>query len=595
MTQTPVPSAQAARVKDKAPGEGLWLFPSIGQALPSFVTRESFRYQPLATQEEMPAHHASPGPGPGLAGPSLQVGFPPSPDSFAGWHAPHAPQPSSFSLMPPAAASGLQLQMYSPELGPSAMGSLPPREDPRMQAMLHAAWASRLTQGSAWSSANAPHPPASASSFADAGVVQAELAGPVQVETPAPGTGLAAGTSKAAAEYWAEVAAAVSPPRPQPLSAEIRHGATVAASSFHEKNLSVAREPPGRAKRLVRIRGLKSAEGSQLNGQLGRCDRLNDKTGRWGVILGDGTKKALKAENLFSFDEYLKVAHEGRTPVDIGPFMNDFLTNSKYDAPGKTAAGYKAEPGLSPQERLQQSYEKAQREGRKASPRLSKDEEKSGKYSPFVVKKVELQAGPIELGIIAPRSQDSRRPIPTILAISRGDQSHVAKLFRALRAEERGWQVLVPMRTANTPDFFEPAGQSILEQLMKAVLEDRESDISPFGAMSNVFHFLGISHGAAALLSLACKSPEQVGSLTLIQGFLPQLTEVQALRNMENIHFYVGDQDELGHREYLRGIKDSLKEAGGRLHTHIVKGASHYDIDKFIDLEDLWKRLELAR
>eukprot|EP00439_Symbiodinium_sp_Y106_P058988 s5120_g8.t1 len=345
---------------------------------------------------------------------------------------------------------------------------------------------------------------------------------------------------------------------------------------------------------LVRIRGLQSAEGSKLNGQLGRCDRLDEKTGRWGVILGDGQTKALRADNIFSFDEYLKVAHEGRTPVDIGPFMNDFLTNPKYDAPAG-AAGYKSRAGLSPQERLQQSYDKAQREGRRASPRLSKDDEKSGRYSPFLVKQVELQAGSIELGIIAPKSQDSRRPIPTILAISRGEQRHVAKLFRALRAEEHGWQLLVPMRTANSPDFFEPAGQTILEQLMKAVLEDRESDISPFGAMSNVFHLLGISHGAAALLSLACRVPEQVGSLTLIQGFLPQLCEVQALRNMENIRFYVGDQDELGHREYLRGIKESLKEAGGRAHTHVVKGASHYDIDKFIDLEDLWKRLELAR
>ena len=106
----------------------------------------------------------------------------------------------------------------------------------------------------------------------------------------------------------------------------------------------------------------------------------------------------------------------------------------------------------------------------------------------------------------------------------------------------------------------------------------------------------------------ACTFPSfgTQGSLTLIQGFLPQLCEVQAdqkhgaqgspltlssahrqhqaLRNMENIRFYVGDQDELGsglsgvlsrkdlpradapswsgHREYLRGIKESLKAPG---------------------------------
>ena len=86
-------------------------------------------------------------------------------------------------------------------------------------------------------------------------------------------------------------------------------------------------------------------------------------------------------------------------------------------------------------------------------------------------------------------------------------------------------------------------------------------------------------------------------------------------------------------RGYYSPVDGRLwEEAGGRAHTHVawhpicrrqngcnlpfgpeVKGASHYDIDKFIDLEeraqwcsaaslclrrlvqDLWKRLELAR
>ncbi|CAK9001687.1 unnamed protein product [Durusdinium trenchii] len=201
----------------------------------------------------------------------------------------------------------------------------------------------------------------------------------------------------------------------------------------------------------------------------------------------------------------------------------------------------------------------------------------------------------MELGIIAPSASEARRPIPTILAISRGEQRHVARLFRALRAETRGWQLLVPMRSGSSPDFFEPAGITMLQQFLQAVLDDHNRDIAPFAPMSNVFHMMGVSHGSAALLSLASKVPERTGSLSLITGFFPQFCEIEALRNMKSIHFYAGDQDELGHREYLRGIKESLKEAGGHAHMHTVKGASHYDIDEFIDLEDLWQRLELAR
>eukprot|EP00434_Breviolum_minutum_P005652 symbB.v1.2.004978.t1/scaffold288.1/size478366/8 len=339
---------------------------------------------------------------------------------------------------------------------------------------------------------------------------------------------------------------------------------------------------------LVRLRGLKA---TQLNGQLGRCDRLED-SGRWSVILGDGSRKALKAENLFSFDEYIKVAHEGRVPTDVGPFMNDFLTNPKYDAINRGSSKGKT---LSAQERVQASYEKAQREGRRASPRLSQDEEHSGHYSAVSVKKVELQAGSMELAIVAPPAQELSTPLPTILAISRGEQRHVAKLFRALRAEEHRWQLLIPLRASNSPDFFEPAGVTMLQQFLQAVLDDHNRDITPFAPMSNVFHMVGMSHGSAALLSLASKTPDRTGSLNLITGFLPQFCEIEALRNLKNIHFYVGDQDELGHREYLKGIKESLKEAGGHAHMHIVKGATHYDINEFIDLEDVWKRLEFAR
>eukprot|EP00439_Symbiodinium_sp_Y106_P063870 s5120_g9.t4 len=182
-------------------GEGLWLFPHIGQALPSFLTQESFRYVPLATQEEMPLQHAG-------------VGHPPSSESFTGWHA----QPGSFSL-PASSASGLQSFSVSPDFGLGHMAPSmvlgPLGQDPRREAMLHAAWAARLTQGSPWSSAPAS---ATSPSIAEPPVRHAELAGPVQVmpaEIPVAGT---AGTEETAADRWGDVAAIISPQR---LSAEI--------------------------------------------------------------------------------------------------------------------------------------------------------------------------------------------------------------------------------------------------------------------------------------------------------------------------------------------------------------------------------------
>eukprot|EP00913_Durusdinium_trenchii_P006892 g6483.t1 len=84
-------------------------------------------------------------------------------------------------------------------------------------------------------------------------------------------------------------------------------------------------------------------------------------------------------------------------------------------------------------------------------------------------------------------------------------KGHVARLFRALRAETRGWQLLVPMRSGSSPDFFEPAGITMLQQFLQAVLDDHNRDIAPFAPMSNVFHMMGVSHGSAALLSLASK------------------------------------------------------------------------------------------
>eukprot|EP00930_Biecheleria_cincta_P046465 TRINITY_DN32045_c0_g1_i1.p1 TRINITY_DN32045_c0_g1~~TRINITY_DN32045_c0_g1_i1.p1 ORF type:complete len:407 (+),score=73.64 TRINITY_DN32045_c0_g1_i1:85-1221(+) len=360
---------------------------------------------------------------------------------------------------------------------------------------------------------------------------------------------------------------------------------------------------------LVRVRGLSSAAGKSLNGQLGRCDRFEEKTGRWGVLLNDGSSKALKPENLFSFDEYMQIAHGGVVPTSVAPYLEDFQRNPKYGAlpgdagslvihkDGKKPGGYATKVEESPMDMLKA----LQRQGRKASPRLSPEEEGSGKFSKFTVKDSEVTAGSMRFAIIAPEAPKKekgaeRKPLPTVLAVSRGDQRHVARLFRAMRAEQRGWQVLVPMRVDNSsPDFFSPPGMKMLQEFMDAVLDESNSELVPFSVMSGVFHFVGVSHGAASMLGLATLQPERVASLSMVTGFLPTFCSLEAIRSLKDVHFYVGEDDEMGHKEYLKDVSIKLKAVGGHPHTHVVKGAGHYDITEHLDLEEFWRRLEAAR
>jgi hypothetical protein len=390
--------------------------------------------------------------------------------------------------------------------------------------------------------------------------------------------------------------------------------------------MTVPDEPvPLRKGVLVRIRGLTSGAGLELNGLLGRCEIFDPKSGRWGITIHDGSLKAIKAGNLFSFDEYLRVAQGGIRPLDMSQFMEDFATNPKYE--------------ILPQEKRDDysSKKKVVALARKASPPPTKAEEMSGKLSPFVVKEVELQAGSLKFAVIAspepipqtalepmtPKSQEAASPVhfymgdspdkaarvrhfnigetfeevrkrcPTIVAVSRGGQQHVAKLSRLLRAELHGWQLIVAMRPEGSPDLYEPAGTTLLQQFLEALLV--RDDLTPFAVLSDVFHLLGMSNGGAAVLALAAKVPTLVASLTLVTGYIPQLTDVQALRIISPIHFYVGDNDEMGHEDELRNARAEILSAGGTAHLHIVKGAGHFDITEHLNLKTFWGRFEAAR
>jgi len=156
--------------------------------------------------------------------------------------------------------------------------------------------------------------------------------------------------------------------------------------------------------------------------------------------------------------------------------------------------------------------------------------------------------------------------------------------------------VIVPMRVDNVvPDFFSPAGLQMMLQFMHAVLDESNSDLVPFSVMSGIFHLVGVSHGAASVLAAATHMPDRVASINLVTGFLPEFCSLEAIRFVKHVHFYVGEEDEMGHREFLKDVSIKLKAAGGHPHTHVVKGASHYDITEHLDLEEFWRRLEAAR
>ena len=184
---------QKAPIAEAGGSNGLWLFPQIGQALPGFgsgLHQESFRYSPLAVQED-PYHMQS-------TGGSFSMQAVPrstSQESFSGpsgtWsNTSQIPQLGSFSLPPPG------------PLNPTMAGSpthvgMPMCQDPWVDPM----WQSRsLNQG--FFQVDLPRtdgifhqafsPPLQqvnpALTQTHAGVLQAELAGPVQVESPAPET-----------------------------------------------------------------------------------------------------------------------------------------------------------------------------------------------------------------------------------------------------------------------------------------------------------------------------------------------------------------------------------------------------------------------
>ncbi|CAK9089764.1 unnamed protein product [Durusdinium trenchii] len=190
----------------------LWLFPQIGQGFGMGLAplrQESFRYSPLTGQEDP----ASP-----LGSFSMQAApCIPSQESFSGaWS--QAPQLGSFSLPPGPLNPGMPTSSYG-HMGMPLQQDLPPPwqparptnmadsfagfqvQLPRTDAVFHQAMASYPAS---------PAPLQGEAPGAPSGVVQAELSGPVQVESP----------SIPSEDGWDQLAAAIVPTL-KPLRAEL--------------------------------------------------------------------------------------------------------------------------------------------------------------------------------------------------------------------------------------------------------------------------------------------------------------------------------------------------------------------------------------
>lgn len=199
--------------------------------------------------------------------------------------------------------------------------------------------------------------------------------------------------------------------------------------------------------------------------------------------------------------------------------------------------------------------------------------------------------------LIAPKGILDSKVLPTVLAISGEEQCHVSKFFRAWRAEERRWQVIVPLRQkSGTPYLFDEAGVDIVVELMRRILDDEVAALTPFRVESKKFHLVGCSNGGAAVAAVAARVPLWVASLTMVTGFAPySLNDYKKLLTILSIRLYVGDMDEMGHHITLKDMEQEILQAGAAVDLVILAGAKHGNIGSHIDMNDFWRGLEEAR
>jgi len=225
--------------------------------------------------------------------------------------------------------------------------------------------------------------------------------------------------------------------------------------------------------------------------------------------------------------------------------------------------------------------------------------DKSSSQGSFSRVEVKLLDGNPEapFAVIAPRTAPAgREALPSVLAISGEEQQHVSKFFRAWRAENRLWQVIIPLRPrSGIPYLFDGAGVERVVKLMRRILEDEQGELTPFRVEGDKFHLVGTSNGGASVAAVAAHTPNLVASLTLVTGFIPDsLTDFSRLLTILSIRLYVGDKDEMGHCDCLQEMEQQIRLAGATAELFVLEGARHGNIGLFIDMEEFWQGLEAA-
>lgn len=196
--------------------------------------------------------------------------------------------------------------------------------------------------------------------------------------------------------------------------------------------------------------------------------------------------------------------------------------------------------------------------------------------------------------VVTPGRSDLHE-VPTILAISGGEQMKVSTFFLACRADARDWQVVIPLRKKLGTDYlYEGCAADRVESLATEVLEGRLPLACRVEGRS--LHLVGNSNGSMSVLELARRLPGKVSSVTLIAGISePDKVDLEPLRNVRVTRLFVGRNDEFGHCNGMEALKARLDVAGIHADLHVLPDAGHENIGRHINLDSFWRGLLDAR
>mmetsp|Transcript_147903 Transcript_147903/g.411942 ORF Transcript_147903/g.411942 Transcript_147903/m.411942 type:complete len:354 (+) Transcript_147903:95-1156(+) len=219
------------------------------------------------------------------------------------------------------------------------------------------------------------------------------------------------------------------------------------------------------------------------------------------------------------------------------------------------------------------------------------------KASGFFSELLEIDVAPfghkkLRCFVMAPKVQEQLQPLPTILAVSGEEQLHASLFFRAWRAERRGWQVIVAARESkDTPYLMDKPGLDLLAMLTKNILKGQSPVIHPVEGAR--LHLVGTSNGGASVLALAARKPDQIASVSLVTGYVPEcLKDFGPLGRVPRIRLMGSKQD----RNNLQDVLDQLELVRAPVDgLHIVSGANHTNVGEKLDMESFWSWLEASR